>query len=377
MAEVAVDPSGEFLAIRSGPSVTRFHAVWLRDNAGDPETRSPGNGQRLITLGDIPAGIRIARADVRGNTLEVSFAPEDKTVPFDLGWLERNAYDRAPPQGRGWLAPGIATWDASLSNDVPTGVFSRLMNRGDALADWLGLVRRYGFARIVGGPAESGALLRIVDLFGHVRATNYGRHFEVRSEANPINLAYTGLGLQAHTDNPYRDPVPTIQLLYCLENSASGGESLVVDGFAAARRLREENEEWFDALCGHCARFEYAGASGVRLASRRPLIELAPDGELVCVRFNNRSMAAVRDVPFERMTTWYDACRRFSEIVDDGAMAVAFRLEPGDAFLLDNTRVLHARRPWSGPGTRRLQGCYADGDGLRSTHDALIAAGAP
>ena len=32
----------------------RFHALWLRDNALDPETRSPGNGQRLITILDIP-----------------------------------------------------------------------------------------------------------------------------------------------------------------------------------------------------------------------------------------------------------------------------------------------------------------------------------
>ena len=34
---------------------TPGHAVWLRDNAWDDKTRSPGNGQRLITLGDIAA----------------------------------------------------------------------------------------------------------------------------------------------------------------------------------------------------------------------------------------------------------------------------------------------------------------------------------
>ena len=62
-----------------------------------------------------------------------------------------------------------------------------------------------------------------------MRETNYGRNFEVRTEVNPSNLAYTGLGLQAHTDNPYRDPVPTIQVLYCLESSAAGGDNMVVD----------------------------------------------------------------------------------------------------------------------------------------------------
>ena len=104
---------------------------------------------------------------------------------------------------------------------------------------------------------EDGAPLRIIDRFGYVRETNYGRHFKVRSQVNPTNLAYTGLGLQAHMDNPYRDPLPTLQILYCLESSASGGDNMVVDGFAAAQRLRDENTDMFDVLADHCARFTY------------------------------------------------------------------------------------------------------------------------
>ena len=79
----------------------------------------------------------------------------------------------------------------------------------------------------------------------------------MRTEVNPSNLAFTGLALQAHTDNPYRDPVPTLQLLYCLESSAAGGENMLVDGFKAITRLREENEEYFDLLSNYSARFEY------------------------------------------------------------------------------------------------------------------------
>jgi len=193
----------------------------------------------------------------------------------------------------------------------------------------------------------------------------------VRTEVNPTNLAYTGLGLQAHTDNPYRDPVPSLQVLYCLESSAAGGENMVVDGFAAAQRLRSENQLYFDVLANHCARFEYAGEQGVCLTARRPMIELAPDGELVGVRFNNRSLAAVTDVPFDQMDAYYTAYRRFGEIIDDEAMEVTFRLDPGESFVVDNTRVLHARKGYSGEGTRWLQGCYADKDGLRSTFDAM------
>ena len=214
---------------------------------------------------------------------------------------------------------------------------------------------------------------QVVDLFGYIRETNYGSHFEVRTEIKPINLAYTGLGLQAHTDNPYRDPVPTIQVLYCLESSAAGGENMVVDGFRVAQELRAENEVWFNVLAHYCARFEYTGSDGVILKSRRPMIELAPDGELIGVRFNNRSTSAIKDVPFEDMQTYYTAYRRMGEIIDDPAMQVSFRLEPGECFLVDNRRVLHARKGYSGAGRRWIQGCYADMDSLNSKLAALEA----
>ena len=103
------------------------------------------------------------------------------------------------------------------------------------------------------------------------------------------------------------------------------------------------------------------------------MIELAPDGELVAVRFNNRSAAALTDIPYDEMALYYDAYRRLGEIIDDPAMEVTFRLEPGECFVVDNTRVLHARKAYSGTGTRWLQGCYADKDGLYSTLAALEA----
>ncbi|MGB3148296.1 MAG: gamma-butyrobetaine dioxygenase [Paracoccaceae bacterium] len=369
--QVQISPNGDSLTLTEGQRSARFHAIWLRDNAPDPETRAPGNGQRLITLKDIPAGTRISSALFHQDRLRVTFAPEGKTVDFATDWLFDNSYDRAAQSTIGWTAPGIETWDSALMARVPVGDLARIRADSAARRDWLAAVARYGFGKLVNGPAEEGALFHVVDLFGYVRETNYGRHFEVRTTVNPTNLAYTGLGLQAHTDNPYRDPVPTVQVLYCLESSAAGGENMVVDGFRAAERLRAENPEWFELLSRHCARFEYAGEAGVRLQSRRPMIELAPDGELIAVRFNNRSAAAITDVPFDKMAAYYAAYRRFGEIIDDPAMEVTFRLNPGESFVVDNTRVLHARKGYSGSGTRWLQGCYADKDGLLSTLAAM------
>lgn len=364
---ISVSADGQVLSLTADHQVYRFHAIWLRDNAWDPATRDAGNGQRLVALRDIPLDTHIADAQRSSDSnVRLQFMPEDKRVDYDLNWLIQHAYDQPQAQPTGWVRDGIELWDSQLMAAIPQADFAVLQSDDKARDAWLEKVARYGFGKLNNGPIRDGALYDVVDLFGYVRETNYGRHFEVRVEDNPTNLAFTSASVQAHTDNPYRDPVPTMQLLYCLESSAPGGENMVVDGFAAAQRLRDEDANAFDLLSRYCARFEFAGEKGVCLQSRRPMIELAPDGELKGVRFNNRSAAAITDVPFEHMTDYYRAYRRFGEILDDTAMEVFFRLEPGECFLFDNTRVMHARKAFAGAGARWLKGCYADKDALWS-----------
>ena len=370
---VSVLPGSHALQVTwTDGSRARFHAIWLRDNGLDAGTRSPANGQKLISLLDLPRDVSVSQAQVGPDGgLAVTLGPEMTELAFPAAWLRANVYDLAASCEPGWMNPAVETWDGSLQDRVSPESWNRISQSQSALAKWLARVRSHGFATLRDLPTDSGAVCQVAELFGYVRETNYGRCFDVRSEVNPTNLAYTNLGLQAHTDNPYRDPVPTIQLLSCLENSVEGGESVVVDGFRVAERLRSENPRDFDLLSRHCARFEFAGAPGVRLRSRRPVIDLAPDGELVGIRFNNRSAAPLTDIPFEAMEDYYGACRRFAEMVEDPAMEVTFRLAPGELFIVDNTRVLHARKAFSGSGMRWLQGCYADKDGLLSTLAAI------
>ncbi|GLQ06742.1 2-trimethylaminoethylphosphonate dioxygenase [Sneathiella chinensis] len=366
--------AGTAIALRAqGGQTARFHAIWLRDNAPEPETIDPANGQRLVTLGDIPKETIIGQAEISGDQLVVTFQPEDKTVSFPISWLNRHRYDLVQGQRRDFLPEGAKTWDQGFAGDLVVSDYTALCNDRAALGDWLAAVRRFGIAKVTGCPVRSGALMELVDLFGFVRETNYGKWFEVRTEVNPSNLAFTGLGLQGHTDNPYRDPVPTLQVLYCLENTVEGGDSVVIDGFRVAERLKEESPEFFHVLTRYPARFKYAGSTKVCLQARRPMIEGTPDGTLQAIRFNNRSCAPLVDIPFEEMGLYYEAYRRFSELVDDPAMAVSFKLEPGECFIVDNTRVLHARNSYSSTGSRWFQGCYADKDGLLSTLTVIEA----
>ena len=84
-----------------------------------------------------------------------------------------------------------------------------------------------------------GMVAEVGNLLGHVRTTNYGAIFDVvdlGSSGN--NLAQTNVRINAHTDNPYRDPFPGVQLLHCLNNTDEGGATTFCDGYAAAAALR-------------------------------------------------------------------------------------------------------------------------------------------
>ena len=205
-----------------------------------------------------------------------------------------------------------------------------------------------------------------------MRETNYGRWFEVRAEVNPSNLAYTNLGLQAHTDNPYRDPVPTMQILACLENTVEGGNSIVVDGFAVGGAAEGgESARLRAPLRAIRARFEYAGSAGVRLRAKRPFIELSPDGEMIAIRFNNRSAAPVVDVPYDDMADYL--CRLSPLRGDPGGSGDGGDLQAAAGRALH--RRQHARAACAqgllGHGQALAAGLLPDKDGLLSTLAAI------
>jgi len=360
-----------------GGGASRFHAIWLRDNAPAPALRDPSNGQRLIDVTDLPDRPAIASAEVteegdvdilfEGAGEEGAGAGDGFRCTIPAGWLKAHAYDPAPAPAE----PPIL-WDRALSGDLPAATHDDITRDRAALRGWLAQVRDYGFALLTGVPAEAGMVCRVAELFGPVRETNYGRLFDVRTVEKPTNLAFSGQGLMVHTDNPYRDPAPGLQLLHCLESEAEGGESIVVDGFMAADLLRRERPGAFELLTRHHVPFRFCDGSA-DLRARAPLIEFDDRGAVVAVRYNNRSIAPP-DLPFEAMAGWYEACRAFAGILKRRELEVGFRLAPGDLFIVDNRRVLHGRKPYGGGandggtgGRRHLQGCYADRDGLLST----------
>ncbi|MEM7119776.1 MAG: TauD/TfdA family dioxygenase [Pseudomonadota bacterium] len=342
------------------------YAIWLRDNSPNPDARH-ANGQKLFDITDIDDTITIDHVTNGGGIVEIRFSPDGHEARYDIDWLRRNA----APRGAAHLR---RLWGAKLRDAMPAFRFGDVTGDADTKRAWLAAISELGFALLKETPCEPETVCGVAELFGYVRETNYGRFFEVRTEPDPINLAYTPMGLSCHTDNPYRDPVPGLQLLHCLVADNDGGESVVVDGFKAAAILRDEAPDDFGLLTRHAVPFRFS-SDDADLVTRARLISLDDRGDVAEVRFNNRSIGTF-DLPADLMPTFYRAYRRFAEVLQRPALEVGFKAGPGDLFIVDNQRVLHGRRTVSGSGRRHLQGCYADKDSLESTLRVLERADA-
>jgi len=360
-----MDPAGTDLELVAGGRPLRFPAVWLRDNCPCPQCLDPGTGQKRLDVTGIPNGLAITLVEDAGESVLVTFGPDQHRSVFSRSWLEEHALggdgdgdDRTEDGKELWLPADLA--------GVPAMSWPGYLAGGKAEA--LEAVLRLGFVLLSGVPAEPGRVLEVAASFGYVRETNYGRLFDVWVEPAPANLAYTSQAIRPHTDNPYRDPAPTVQLLHCLRAAGEGGDTVLVDGFAAAAAFRAADAESFATLTRTPVSFGYVDKE-TELRASLPLIQLSPRGRVRGLRFNNRSMRPLRR-PYAEVTAFYAAYRRWAELLARPERQLSLRLAPGDCLIFDNTRILHARTAFSVPAGspgRHLQGCYADLDGLAST----------
>jgi gamma-butyrobetaine dioxygenase len=357
-------------AVIHSAAVHGLDPAWLRDNCQCPSCRDPASGQRLISITDQAPDVTVAEAVRAPDGLHVTFGPDGHQAVFSPSWLAGHAaaeVDRRSEDGkRLWSArdfpggPPVTSWQAYAGSDAV---------RLRCLRELLGT----GFFLLSGVPTDLGAITDVVATFGYVRETNYGRVFDVRVEATAANLAFTSLPIGPHTDNPYRDPVPTVQLLHCLVNCADGGESGLLDGFRAAAQLRAEDPAAFDRLTNAPVTFRYVDAT-TDLCASRPMIGLNTAGLIREVRYNSRSMQPMRPrsgaSPAEaadQMREFYVAYRALAAILMRASLTLRFTLAPGDCVVFDNTRILHSRTGFSAAGHRHLRGCYADIDAAEST----------
>ena len=334
-------------------------ALWLRERCQDPEHVDPDTAQRLFDPHQLPEDLAlVAASEGAGGTARLAFS-DGYEGQYDLDALAAEFDDNDG-------LPEAVAWDASLPMEQVRVDWSALGDP-EALADAAGTFLAYGFVVLYNVPTDPERILEIARTFGHPRETNFGTYFEVYSRPHSNDLAYRPVGLGAHTDNPYREPVPGIQLLHCLVNETTGGESTLVDSLAVAEQLQREDPEGLELLATTPVRFRFVD-DAEELVERRTIVHRDATGRMTGVHYSPRlDYLPVMDA--ERTRRFHRARRRLGELFADPRFELRFPLRAGELMMFDNSRVLHGRTAYDpSEGYRHLQGCYIDLDGPRSLY---------
>ncbi len=333
---------------------------WVRDHSEDLQSFDPATGQRNVDTFSIDRAIRPESVSLADGVIRVSWAGDDPESLLSLATLGPLVSDDRSIRQRRWRDPADATATSQPWADVMSGAKTE---PSDAWTAWLADLDRYGFALMHDAPTTLDDAQALADRIGYVRHTIFGGVYTLSAEEVPhADSAYGTDTLLPHTDGTYSHDAPGLQFFLCSERTGTGGESVLVDGFAAAAALREGDPDAFDIL----TRVDVPGRyleDGVSLLSRRPTIRLDATGEVEQITVNNYDRAPFV-LPEPDLSAWYDAYAAFHEIINDRSSWWIMRLEPGDCLMLDNWRCLHGRMGFS--GRRVFHGAYLNHEDLES-----------
>ena len=331
-----------------------IHPFWLRERVNGDRFVDIKTKQRLFDPTQIQENIKINDINLSKDFLEVTFndgASTKLSIQELIEEFSKNDFIKLIKKVK---------WDSSL-DDLNIFDFKENFFEKEEMYNALVSFYKYGFVIFKDVPTKDNFLINFANSIGSVRRTNFGEFFNVRSKPNPNDLAYTSLPLAPHTDNPYRNPVPCIQILHCIENNVQGGLSTLVDGFTVTEKLKKDFPKYYKILSEVKVRFQFVDQSVV-LEDWAEMIRVDENGEFKQVRFSPR-LDFVPLLDLDKLELYYNARKKISELYNSDKYRIQFKLSPGNLLMMDNYRLLHGRTAYdSNEGDRFLQGCYIDYD---------------
>ncbi|XP_069325829.1 gamma-butyrobetaine dioxygenase [Eulemur rufifrons] len=346
-----------------------YPAVWLRDNCqcSDCYLDSAKARKLLFEALDVNIGIEALTFDRR--KVYITW-PDEHYSEFEADWLKKRCFSqqaRAQLQQELFL-PECQYWGSELQ--LPTLDFEDVLRNDEHAYKWLSTLKKVGIVRLTGASDKRGEVSKLGKRIGFLYLTFYGHTWQVQDKIDANNVAYTTGKLSFHTDYPALHHPPGVQLLHCIKQTVTGGDSEIVDGFNVCQKLKEKHPRAFQILSSTFVDFTDIGVDycDFSVQSKHKIIELDDKGQVVRINFNNATRDTIFDVPVERVQPFYAALKEFVGLMNSKEFKFTFKMNPGDVITFDNWRLLHGRRSYEA-GTeisRHLEGAYADWDVVMS-----------
>ncbi len=352
-------PQDVLIQLQNQDQLIELPALWLRERVQEPDQVDQKTAQRLFNPHLLDCDLSITEAHCEEKSVFVSFS-DGHQARFELDFLQRQAlsFNSGIPETKAWIA-----------SDELNVKFDWLALKQDhsLFIDSVESFLSYGYLILHNTPTAPDSILKIAEHYGHIRDTNFGRYFQVYSKPNPNDLAYTPHAIGPHTDNPYRDPVPGIQLLHCLKNQTDGGYSTLADGLSIVETLRQQDPLSYKLLTETVVRFRFFD-SDTELVSFHPLIEKDALGNVLGIHYSPR-LDDLPLLPSAQLKQYQAARKKLGEMLEDSYFEKKFKLSSGELMMFDNNRILHGRTKFDPQqGERHLQGCYIDRDAPKSIY---------
>ncbi|KAK9443618.1 trimethyllysine hydroxylase [Metarhizium brunneum] len=349
-------------------SPKRLSQLWLRDNCRCVKCVNQDTMQRSFNTFQISDKIAAKSIHQNQDGVEITWSDSHQSN-YSWAWLRSAVYG---VENKKLKNLGDQTlWSASIASNPPEVSFDSVMAKGDVsgMADLTEKIRGYGICFVTNTPKTPEATNELLEAIGPIRNTHYGGFYDFVPDLAKADTAYTNLALAAHTDTTYFTEPAGLQAFHMLshtpppnkanDDSSLGGQSLLVDGFYAAYRLKKEYPEAYETLREVRLPWHASGNDGVAIAPDRayPVIEASPY-KFHRVRWNNDDRGVV---PLNvNVDKWYSAARRWDSILRRKQNEYWFQLEPGRVLIFDNWRILHGRSAFE--GLRRICGGYINRD---------------
>jgi len=340
---------------------SNFNYFWLRDNC--PTAHDKDSNHRMFNILETSKDLIAEESKVNEEgKLVVKWSEGNHTSYYDQKWLRENCYTLKNKQK--FISP-YQLWNSSLEKNLKSITLdhNEILNSKEGLLKWLKLLHYKGIAIVKNAPIEKESAFPVLNRISHTRQTFFDTPFEVINIPKPNNSAYTAHALRNHMDLPWFENPPGYQFLHCLVNSAEGGNSSAVDGFAVADYLKKNEKEIFETLVNIPLKFRDKDYTQETIRNfHATAISLTKDGDYNDIRFSVATMDTLDCHP-DIMDKVYKAHHKFGNLLHDDKFQINFRLEPGDIFSFNNRRVLHGRTAFNpNSGHRHLQGYYMDRD---------------
>ena len=335
-----------------------FLNIWLRDHARDEDSWDHRSNQRKIYTAKLDPKLHIKKAILKdnGKSVDILWSDLKKPINYSSNFFLENSNKSQK------INNNIKIWDKKdIGEEIYTDFQSTITN--DGFKEFLEKLYKFGFVVIQNCKTEMSSVEKIANKIGYVRESIFGGLWSFESNNDMADSAYTQDELRPHTDSTYSNDAPGLQLLLCCHYEATGGESIMVDGFKIAEKIYKDNRDLYTLLSEIEVTGQYIG-DGVFLEAKRPIFKLNSNKELVQVSFNNYDRAAFR-MDDEKTLKFYDAIREFDLIANNREYQWRHILKPGELLIFNNWRILHGRGSFK--GDRKMSGCYINKEDFDSS----------